>query len=69
MFGPGIRVRRPARGRLRCRGDDRPDLVTTDIGLDRLWNRTITLLVLMGTLAACIYGALLSAIRSRGATS
>jgi hypothetical protein len=47
----------------------RPDLVTTDLGLDRLWNRTITLVVLMGALAACIYGALLSAIRNRRAAA
>lgn len=46
----------------------RPNLVTTDLGLERLWNRTITLLVLMGALAACIYGALLSVIRNRRAT-
>lgn len=45
----------------------RPDRVTTDLGLDRLWNRTITLLVLVGALMACIYGALLSVIRGRQA--
>ncbi len=45
----------------------RPDLVTTDLGLDRLWNRTITLLVLAGAIAACIYGALRSIIRNRRA--
>ncbi|MEH3147710.1 MAG: hypothetical protein PGN34_20735 [Methylobacterium frigidaeris] len=45
----------------------RPDLVTTDLGLDRLWNRTITLVVLAGALAACIYGAVLSLIRNRRA--
>ncbi|KQT61023.1 hypothetical protein ASG52_17455 [Methylobacterium sp. Leaf456] len=49
------------------RWSDRPDLVTTDLGLDRLWNRTITLLVLMGALAVCIYGALHSVIRNRRA--
>ncbi|SFU76100.1 hypothetical protein SAMN02799631_02163 [Methylobacterium sp. 174MFSha1.1] len=43
----------------------RPDLVTTDLGLDRLWNRTITLLAGMGAIAACIIGALLSLIRDR----
>ncbi|UHC19879.1 hypothetical protein LRS73_33315 (plasmid) [Methylobacterium currus] len=43
----------------------RPDLVTTDLGLDRLWNRTITLLVGAGAIAACIVGALLSLIRNR----
>ena len=46
----------------------RPDLVTTDLGLDRLWNRTITLVVIAGALAAAIYGALLSLIRNRRAT-
>ncbi|MCF4129593.1 hypothetical protein [Methylobacterium sp. SyP6R] len=43
----------------------RPDFVTTDLGLDRLWNRTITLLVGMGAIAACIFGALLSLLRNR----
>lgn len=47
----------------------RPELVTTDLGLDRLWNRTITLLVLMGALAACICGALLGLIRNRRAAA
>jgi hypothetical protein len=47
----------------------RPDLVTTNLGLERLWNRTITLVVLMGALAACIYGALLGLIRNRRATA
>jgi hypothetical protein len=43
----------------------RPDLVTTDLGLDRLWNRTITLLAGAGAIAACIVAALLSLIRNR----
>ncbi|MGE7417051.1 hypothetical protein [Methylobacterium tarhaniae] len=43
----------------------RPDLVTADLGLDRLWNRTITLLVGMSAIAACIVGALLSLLRNR----
>ncbi len=43
----------------------RPDLVTTDLGLDRLWNRTLTLLAGAGAIAACIVGALLSLIRNR----
>ncbi|MDV2985450.1 UNVERIFIED_CONTAM: hypothetical protein Q9R58_14145 [Methylobacteriaceae bacterium AG10] len=47
----------------------RPELVTTDLGLDRLWNRTITLLVIMGALAASIYGALLSLVRNRRAAA
>ncbi|GJE55217.1 MULTISPECIES: hypothetical protein [Methylobacterium] len=43
----------------------RPELLTTDLGLDRLWNRTITLLVLMAALVAAIVGALASLIRNR----
>ncbi|MBK3395213.1 MULTISPECIES: hypothetical protein [Methylobacterium] len=43
----------------------RPDLVTTDLGLDRLWNRTITLLAIAGLTAATIVGALLSMVRDR----
>ncbi|WP_279357644.1 hypothetical protein [Methylobacterium indicum] len=42
----------------------RPDLVTTDLGLDRLWNRTITLLAIAGLTAAAIVGALLSLVRT-----
>ncbi|BAU91997.1 hypothetical protein MPPM_3392 [Methylorubrum populi] len=45
----------------------RPDLVTTDLGLDRLWNRTITLVVIMAALAAAILGALVSVVRNRRA--
>ncbi|CAO4153731.1 hypothetical protein LPLAFNJD_LOCUS4019 [Methylorubrum aminovorans] len=47
----------------------RPDLITTDLGLERLWNRTITLVVIMGALAAAIFGALLSLVRNRRAAS
>ncbi len=47
----------------------RPDLVTTDLGLDRLWNRTLTLLVGAGAIAACIVGALVSLVRTRRAAS
>ena len=47
----------------------RPDLITTDLGLDRLWNRTITLAVIMAALAAAIVGALLSLVRNRRAAS
>jgi hypothetical protein len=47
----------------------RPDLITTDLGLDRLWNRTITLAVIMAALAAAIFGALLSLVRNRRAAS
>lgn len=42
-----------------------PELVTTDLGLDRLWNRTITLLVISGILAAMIIGAVLGMVRDR----
>jgi hypothetical protein len=43
----------------------RPALVTTDLGLDRLWNRTITLLVIAGALAACLVAALVAFVRNR----
>ncbi len=45
----------------------RPDLVTTDLGLDRLWNRTITLLVGATAIAACIVAALFALVRNRRA--
>jgi hypothetical protein len=45
----------------------RPDLVTTDLGLDRLWNRTITLVVGAGAIAASIVAALLGLVRNRRA--
>ncbi|MGT2481201.1 hypothetical protein ACU4GR_25710 [Methylobacterium oryzae CBMB20] len=41
-----------------------PELVTTDLGLDRLWNRAITLLVLDGAILACLVGALISILRN-----
>ncbi len=47
----------------------RPDLVTTDLGLDRLWNRTITLLAIMGAIVAVLIGAPISMIRNRRAAS
>lgn len=47
----------------------RLDLITTDLGLDRLWNRTITLLVIAGALAASIIGALMSVVRSHRASA
>lgn len=47
----------------------RPDLITTDLGLERLWNRTITLAVIMAALAATIVGALLSLVRNRRAAA
>ncbi|KAA0124745.1 hypothetical protein CIW48_05725 [Methylobacterium sp. P1-11] len=42
----------------------RPDLVTTDLGLERLWNRTLTLVVFAGALLGCLGGALVSIIRN-----
>ncbi|SFK55913.1 hypothetical protein [Methylorubrum salsuginis] len=47
----------------------RPDRITTDLGLDRLWNRTVTLLVIMAALAAAVVGALVSLLRNRRAGS
>ena len=47
----------------------RPDLITTDLGLERLWNRTITLVIIMAALAAAIVGALLSLVRNPRAAS
>lgn len=47
----------------------RPELVTTDLGLDQLWNRTITLLVIAGGLATCLVAALVALIRNRRAAS
>lgn len=44
-----------------------PERVTTDLGLDRLWNRTITLLAVAGALAACIGAALTALVRNRRA--
>lgn len=51
---------------VRVLGDPaRPDLVTTDLGLDRLWNRTITLLVGAGLLLAMTVLPLLALTRRR----
>lgn len=47
----------------------RPDLVNTDLALDRLWNRTLTLLVIAGALAAIIVAALVAMVRNRRAGS
>lgn len=47
----------------------RPDLMTTDLSLDRLWNRTITLLVIAGAIAAVIVAAILGMIRNRQAAA
>ncbi len=43
----------------------RPDLVTTDLGLDRLWNRTITLLVIASILTALVIGPVIALVRNR----
>lgn len=47
----------------------RPQLVTTDMALDRLWNRTITLIVIMGVLLALIIMPIVGMIRNRRAAS
>ena len=47
----------------------RPDLVTTDLALDRLWNRTITLLVIAGALSSIIVAGIAAMIRNRRAAS
>jgi hypothetical protein len=47
----------------------RPDLVTTDLGLDRLWNRTLTFLAITGALAAIIVLGIAGKIRNRRAAS
>lgn len=43
----------------------RPELVTTDLGLEQLWNRTLTLATIMLASAAAIVFALLGMLRSR----
>ncbi|KQP07969.1 hypothetical protein ASF28_12815 [Methylobacterium sp. Leaf99] len=65
-FGPD---RGGTRRGLDVRGPDpaRPGLVTTDLALDRLWNRTVTLLVIAGALAAIIVAALAAMVRNRRA--
>ena len=45
----------------------RPDLVTTDLGLDRLVNRTITLAVVVVATLAAIAAALVALVRNRRA--
>lgn len=45
----------------------RPDLVTTDLALNRLWNRTVTLAVVAAALAAIIAAALIATVRNRRA--
>ncbi len=47
----------------------RPDRVATDLGLDRLWNRTVTVLVIMAALTAAVAGAPASLVRNRRAGS
>ena len=41
-----------------------PETVTTDLGLDRLWNRAITLLAIDGAILAGLLGALISILRN-----
>ncbi|SEN81442.1 hypothetical protein SAMN02799625_01929 [Methylobacterium sp. UNC300MFChir4.1] len=41
-----------------------PESVTTDLGLDRLWNRAITLLAIDGVILAGLAGALISILRN-----
>ncbi|SFD85890.1 hypothetical protein [Methylobacterium sp. 13MFTsu3.1M2] len=41
-----------------------PESVTTDLGLDRLWNRAITLLAIDGVILAGLVGALISILRN-----
>jgi hypothetical protein len=48
---------------------ERPDLVTTDLGLDQLWNRTITVLAIVLGLAGIIAAAGFAMIRNRRAAS
>ncbi|NEU14676.1 hypothetical protein G3T14_21585 [Methylobacterium sp. BTF04] len=48
---------------------ERPDLVTADLGLDRLWNRTLTLLVIAGAIASVILAGIVAMIRNRQAAS
>lgn len=46
-----------------------PELATTDLGLNRLWNRTITLLVGAGAIVAIILGAIVGTVRRRRRTA
>jgi hypothetical protein len=46
----------------------RPELATTDLGLDKLWNRTITLLIVAGVLLAFTILPVVAAVRSRRAS-
>ncbi|EIZ82099.1 transmembrane protein [Methylobacterium sp. GXF4] len=48
---------------------ERPDLVTTDLGLDQLWNRTITVLAIVLGLAGIIVAAGFAMIRNSRAAS
>ena len=47
----------------------RPDLATTDMALDKLWNRTITLLVVMVLLLAFTVLPIVATVRNRRAAS
>ncbi|MCE4225553.1 hypothetical protein HCU64_17510 [Methylobacterium sp. C25] len=42
-----------------------PELATTDLGLNQLWNRTITLVVGAGAIVAIILGAIVGTLRRR----
>jgi len=46
-----------------------PDRITTTLGLDRLWNRTLTLVVVMIAFATIIVGALVALLRNWRASS
>ncbi len=46
-----------------------PDRITTTLGLDRLWNRTLTLVVIMIAFATIIVGALVALVRNWRASS
>lgn len=45
----------------------RPDLITTDLALEKLWNRTLTFLVGAGALLAFLVLPILAVIRNRRA--
>jgi hypothetical protein len=46
-----------------------PDRVTADLGLDRLWNRTITLLAIAGAIGFIIVAGIVAMFRNRRAAS
>lgn len=47
----------------------RPELATTDLGLDKLWNRTITLVAIMAVLLAFTVLPLVMMVRNRRTAS